>query len=246
MVGSTHYFKEYEPTTFDEILGQDRVIKQVKTAIFAAKKRNENIIPPMLYYGPPGTGKTTLAHITSKEMNRDIMSVPASTLQKCDDLICKFVTMKDYSIFFIDEIHRLSNRIEEFIYTILDGTTVVLDYLKVKPFSFIGATTMPGALSKPFRDRFSVKAQFSLYSDDDIKEIILHTAQKAKINIDEKCCKVLSFCSRGTPRIALQHLKAVLDCATIRVNAYYEDEIMNISYDDIVEYMQTYDIDKRG
>jgi len=207
------------PKVLQEFIGQQELRAKLQVLLEAAKGRGEPV-EHMLLYGPPGLGKTTLAHIIAHEVNTKIISTSGPALQRAGDLMGILTNLNSGDILFIDEVHRLSAVIEEFIYPAMEDFKVdfVVDkgaFAKVinvplKRFTLIGATTRAGMLSAPLRDRFGLYYHLDFYPPEDLTEVVLRSARLLEIAIDSEAAKVVAARSRGTPRIANRLLRRVL------------------------------------
>jgi len=229
------------PKTLDEFIGQKELRSKLQVLLEAAQGRNEPV-EHMLLYGPPGLGKTTLAHIIAHEMDTKIISTSGPALQRAGDLMGILTNLDSGDILFIDEIHRLSSVIEEFIYPAMEDFKVdfVVDkgaFAKVinvplKRFTLIGATTRAGMLSAPLRDRFGLYYHLDFYPPEDMVEVVLRSARLLEIAIDTQAARVVATRSRGTPRIANRLLRRVRDYAAVKgdgkVNAELADKALEV------------------
>lgn len=212
------------PKSFDEYIGQDRIKKNLKLAIAAAKKRGEPI-DHVLLYGPPGLGKTTLATVIANEMGAQIRVTSGPAIDRAADLASMLTNLQDGDILFIDEIHRLNRSVEEVLYSAMEdyaidimlgkGPSAKSLRLDIPKFTLIGATTRTGALAAPLRDRFGMIHRLEFYAPDDIAKIIERSAGILNTSINHAAAEVLSTRSRLTPRIANRLLKRVRDYADI-------------------------------
>ena len=215
------------PLSFNEFKGQKRITDNLKVFIGAAKKRNE-ALDHVLLTGPPGLGKTTLAHIIASEMDVDLKLTSGPVLEKPGDLAGLLTNLEEKSVIFIDEIHRLSPVIEEYLYSAMEDyrIDIMIDsgpnarsiQIQLPPYTLIGATTRAGLLTAPLRDRFGIKSRLDYYDSETLSFIVKRSAKILNILIDENAAQELSKRSRGTPRIANRLLKRTRDFAD------YEDK----------------------
>jgi len=217
------------PRELVEFIGQHELRAKLEVLLQAAQGRGEPI-EHLLLYGPPG-----LAHIIAHEMKTKIISTSGPSLQRAGDLMGILTNLNLGDILFIDEIHRLSSVIEEFIYPAMEDFKVdfVVDkgaFAKVinvplKRFTLIGATTRAGMLSAPLRDRFGLYYHLDFYSANDLKQVVLRSAGLLEININDKAAGIVATRSRGTPRIANRLLRRVRDYAAVKNNGSVTPEI---------------------
>ncbi|MDZ4722694.1 MAG: Holliday junction branch migration DNA helicase RuvB [candidate division Zixibacteria bacterium] len=213
------------PKVLKEYIGQSELKGKLQVLLQAAKGRKEPI-EHVLLYGPPGLGKTTLAHIIANEMESKIITTSGPSLQRAGDLMGILTNLSEGDILFIDEIHRLSPVIEEFIYPAMEDFKVdfVVDkgaFAKVinvplKRFTLVGATTRAGMLSAPLRDRFGLYYHLDFYPSEDLEEIIIRSAKLLEITLDRAAAKTIAMRSRGTPRIANRLLRRVRDYSAVK------------------------------
>jgi Holliday junction DNA helicase RuvB len=215
------------PEKLSDYIGQRDAVETLKIAIDAARIRNEPM-DHILFHGPPGLGKTTLAHIISNEMGVRLTVSSGPALEKGGDLIGILTHLEEGDVLFVDEIHRLSRSVEEFLYPAMEDFAVdfVFDKgvharshrFRLKRFVLVGATTRVGMLSAPLRDRFGIFRSLDFYSIPDSVRIARRSAALLHIRMDEKGALELAKRSRGTPRIANRLLKRVRDYAQVRAD----------------------------
>lgn len=212
------------PQYLKEYIGQTSVKHKLRVYIEAAKDREE-ALDHVLLYGPPGLGKTTLAMVIAHEMNVNIKTTSGPAIEKPGDLVAMLNELKAGDVLFIDEIHRLPKVVEEMLYSAMEdfyidivvgeGPTAHPVHFPLPPFTLIGATTRPGALSAPLRDRFGIVEHMNYYSADELMEIIFRSAKIFNVEIGQDAARQLAMRSRGTPRIANRLLKRVRDFAQV-------------------------------
>ncbi len=212
------------PQTFDEYIGQERLKKNLKLAIDAAKKRGEPM-DHVLLYGPPGLGKTTMANVIANEMATNLRITSGPAIERAGDLASILTNLQDGDILFIDEIHRLSRAVEEVLYSAMEdfkldivigkGPAARSIRLDLPKFSVIGATTRTGSLAAPLRDRFGHLYRLEFYTADEIAQIITRAAKILESDIKTESAELLSTRARLTPRIANRLLKRVRDYADV-------------------------------
>ncbi|HET6453872.1 MAG TPA: Holliday junction branch migration DNA helicase RuvB [Armatimonadota bacterium] len=226
------------PRTLDEYIGQANVVENLHIAITAAKNRQEPL-EHVLLHGAPGLGKTTLAHIIASEMGASIIATSGPALEKPKDVMGILSSLEVGDVLFIDEIHRLSRVIEEFLYSAMEDFQVdfVLDkgaYAKtikvpLKRFTLVGATTRAGMLSAPLRDRFGIFVHMDYYSTDELQRIVRRSAGLLKVKTDADGAGEIACRSRGTPRVANRLLRRVRDYAEVEADGVITREIADIA-----------------
>lgn len=215
------------PQVLSQYIGQDQVKENLDIYIKAAKMRKETL-DHVLLYGPPGLGKTTLAVIIANEMGVNIRTTSGPAIERPGDLAAILTALEPGDVLFIDEIHRLQRTIEEVLYPAMEdfcldivigkGPSARSVRLDLPPFTLVGATTRAGSLSAPLRDRFGVLSRLEYYKEDQLKNIVLRTAEVFGTEIDDLSAAEIARRSRGTPRIANRLLRRVRDFAQVRGN----------------------------
>jgi len=215
------------PQTLKQYIGQNQVKENLDIFIKAAKLRKETL-DHVLLYGPPGLGKTTLAVIIANEMGVNIRTTSGPAIERPGDLAAILTALEPGDVLFIDEIHRLPRTIEEVLYPAMEdfcldivigkGPSARSVRLDLPPFTLVGATTRAGSLSAPLRDRFGVLSRLEYYKEDQLKNIVMRTADLFETEIDEPSAAEIARRARGTPRVANRLLRRVRDFAQVKGN----------------------------
>ncbi len=226
------------PLSFDDFAGQDQVLDNLKVFVKAANLRGE-ALDHTLFHGPPGLGKTTLAHILANELEVGIKVTSGPVIDKPGDLAGLLTNLEERDVLFIDEIHRLSPIVEEYLYSAMEdykidimiesGPNARTVQINLKPFTLIGATTRSGLLTAPMRARFGISSRLQYYTTELLSTIIERSAEILKVPISLDAAIEIAGRSRGTPRIANALLRRVRDFAQIKGNGKIDMEIARYS-----------------
>jgi len=222
------------PESLATYIGQNQLKESLGIAIKAAKQRKEPV-DHILFYGPPGLGKTTISMIIAREMEASIKITSAPALERPRDIAGILSSLKPFDVLFIDEIHRLNKITEEILYpamedfsldiTIGKGPTSRIKRLPLNKFTLIGATTKAGSLTSPLRDRFGLINRLNFYEVEELKEIIVRSAEILKLKVSQEGAIIIGERSRGTPRVANRLLKRVRDFAQVNEEKLVTAEI---------------------
>lgn len=226
--------KKLRPLSFDDFAGQDQVLENLKVFVKAANLRGE-ALDHTLFHGPPGLGKTTLSNILANELNVGIKITSGPVLDKPGDLAGLLTNLEERDILFIDEIHRLSPVVEEYLYSAMEdfkidimiesGPNARSVQINLNPFTLVGATTRSGLLTSPMRARFGIQSRLQYYNTELLATIVERSASILNVPIDLEAAIEIAGRSRGTPRIANALLRRVRDFAQIKGNGSIDIEI---------------------
>ena len=240
--------KALRPLSFDDFAGQETILENLKVFVEAAKQRNE-ALDHTLFHGPPGLGKTTLAHILANELQVGIKLTSGPVLDKPGDLAGLLTNLESRDILFIDEIHRLSPIVEEYLYSAMEdykidimietGPNARTVQINLNPFTLVGATTRSGLLTAPMRARFGITNRLEYYSTELLSNIVERSADILKININNDAAIEIAGRSRGTPRISNGLLRRVRDFAQIKGSGSIDMKITQYS-------LKALNVDKYG
>ncbi len=244
----TEFEKQLRPLEFDDFTGQQKVVENLKIFVAAAKMRGESL-DHVLLHGPPGLGKTTLSNIIANELGVNFKVTSGPVLDKPGDLAGLLTSLEENDVLFIDEIHRLSPVVEEYLYSAMEDfrIDIMIDkgpsarsvQLSLAPFTLIGATTRSGLLTSPLRARFGINCLFEYYDVDLLTKIIERSAKILHVEIVTQAAKEIASRSRGTPRIANALLRRVRDFAQVKGSGKITVEIAQFA-------LEALNIDKYG
>jgi len=240
--------KVLRPASFEDFTGQDKILTNLKVFVQAAVQRGE-ALDHVLLHGPPGLGKTTLSAIIANELNSSINVTSGPVLEKPGDLAGLLTNLEEGDVLFIDEIHRLSPVIEEYLYSAMEDyrIDIMLDsgpnarsvQITINPFTLVGATTRSGLLTAPLRARFGITCRLEYYDADLLTKILKRSAAILKTEIDDNAAYEIARRSRGTPRIANSLLRRTRDFAQIKGNGIVDMEIAKYA-------LEALNVDARG
>jgi Holliday junction DNA helicase RuvB len=240
--------KVLRPSAFDDFRGQGKVVENLKIFVQAARQRDESL-DHVLLHGPPGLGKTTLSYIIANELGVNIKVTSGPVLDKPGELAGLLTNLEPKDVLFIDEIHRLSPVVEEYLYSAMEdfridimletGPNARSIQIALNPFTLIGATTRSGLLTAPLRSRFGINSRLSYYDAATLEHIIKRSSEILKVPIKTSAAKEIARRSRGTPRIANLLLRRVRDFAQIKGDGSITPEIAEMA-------LTALNVDKNG
>jgi len=226
--------KQLRPLEFDDFSGQNKIVENLKIFVKAAKMRGE-ALDHVLLHGPPGLGKTTLSNIIANELGVTLKLTSGPVLDKPGDLAGLLTNLEPNAVLFIDEIHRLSPIVEEYLYSAMEDykIDIMIDkgpsarsiQIELNPFTLIGATTRSGLLTSPLRARFGIKSHLEYYDVDILTKIVKRSAFILNVKIEDQAAVEIASRSRGTPRIVNALLRRVRDFAQVKGNGSIDIEI---------------------
>jgi len=228
------FSKDLRPRRFQDYVGQRAVVDSISIAVMAAKKRGD-VLDHALFHGPPGLGKTTISQIIARELDSQLIHTSGPALERPADVVGLLSNLKRGDVLFIDEIHRLSHAVEEYLYSAMEdfrvdfmtgaGAFAKSINLPLQPFTLIGSTTRAGMLSAPLRERFGLAYHLDFYSTEELAQVVTRSAGILEIDIDETGAHEIARRSRGTPRISNRLLRRVRDFAEVRNSGTVTDKV---------------------
>ncbi len=242
------YDATLRPPTLSEYIGQEKVKDNLNIFIEATRRRAE-ALDHVLFYGPPGLGKTTLAYIIARELGVGIKATSGPAIERQGDLAAILTNLQKHEVLFIDEIHRLNPAIEEILYPAMEdyqidliigqGPSARTIKLDIPRFTLIGATTRSGLLTSPLRDRFGIITRLDFYRPEELRMILLRSANILNVQLDDSGADEIACRSRGTPRIANRLLRRVRDYAEVKADSIITREVARMA-------LSMLEIDERG
>jgi Holliday junction DNA helicase RuvB len=226
--------KDLRPRRFQEYVGQRAVVDSISIAVMAAKKRGDTL-DHALFHGPPGLGKTTISQIIARELDSQLIHTSGPALERPADVVGLLSNLKTGDVLFIDEIHRLSHAVEEYLYSAMEdfrvdfmtgaGAFAKSINLPLYPFTLIGSTTRAGMISAPLRERFGLAYHLDFYSTAELAQVVTRSAGILEVDVSESGAHEIARRSRGTPRISNRLLRRVRDFAEVRNSGTITDAV---------------------
>ena len=226
--------KDLRPQRFQEYVGQRAVVDSISIAVMAAKKRGDTL-DHALFHGPPGLGKTTISQIIARELDSQLIHTSGPALERPADVVGLLSNLKTGDVLFIDEIHRLSHAVEEYLYSAMEdfrvdfmtgaGAFAKSINLPLQPFTLIGSTTRAGMLSAPLRERFGLAYHLDFYSTEELARVVTRSAGILEVDMSDSGAHEIARRSRGTPRISNRLLRRVRDFAEVRNSGTITDSV---------------------
>ena len=232
--------KSLRPQTLDAYIGQEKAKQNLRIYMEAAKKRGD-VLDHVLFYGPPGLGKTTLAGIIANEMGTHLRVTSGPAIEKPGEMAAILNNLQEGDVLFVDEIHRLNRQVEEVLYPAMEdyaidimigkGSSARSIRLELPKFTLVGATTRAGLLTAPLRDRFGVVQHMEFYTESELTEIVMHSADILNVKIETSGASEIARRSRGTPRLSNRLLKRVRDFAMVQFDGRITREVAEMALD---------------
>jgi Holliday junction DNA helicase RuvB len=249
------YEESLRPRRLSEFVGQEKVREKLSLYIRAAKERGE-ALDHVLFYGPPGLGKTTLAHIISEEMEVDLLVTSGPILEKPGDLAGHLTNLGHADVLFVDEVHRLSHVVEEYLYPAMEDfrIDIMLDKgprarsvrINLEPYTLVGATTRAGMITRPMRERFGIVERLDFYTAEELTKVVVRSARILGVPITQAGAVEVAKRSRGTPRVANRLLRRIRDFAQVKGDGKITEELADQALDlEGVDELGLDDMDKR-
>jgi len=198
--------QSFRPSSFDDVIGQEEVIKRLKISTFASKQKNKPL-SHVLLDGPPGLGKTTIAAAIAEELGSELITANAAAIRSVGNVMKYLYNVTRDCVLFIDEIHNLPKLVEEFLYPVMENFTANIavdsepEEIEIPPFTLVGATTSGGTLTQPFYDRFTIKEHLTFYTEDELAKLARLNAQRSGLSMNDDTAYQIAVRSKGTPRI---------------------------------------------
>jgi Holliday junction DNA helicase RuvB len=249
------YEESLRPRRLSEFVGQEKVREKLNLYVQAAKERGE-ALDHVLFYGPPGLGKTTLAHIIAEEMEVDLLVTSGPILEKPGDLAGHLTNLGQGDVLFVDEVHRLSHVVEEYLYPAMEDfrIDIMLDKgprarsvrINLEPYTLVGATTRAGMITRPMRERFGIVERLDFYTAEELTKVVLRSSRILGVPISPEGAVEVAKRSRGTPRVANRLLRRIRDFVQVKADGKITKELADRSLDlEGVDELGLDDMDKR-